>query len=184
MGTTKAPIGPFVVKASPQGERPSHMQPYKPDSVESSHPSGTHVAACLVRPTRRHRTSSPRTPPYSALHRVGFAWPSCHHDAGALLPHHFTVASGDGVPSPECCVISVALSRGSPRLDVIQHPALRCPDFPRWARRRLRRPPTATTRAAAQVYQRPEPQPRLPGQGCSPTGRSSGKKHAASCSDP
>lgn len=47
-----------------------------------------------MRPTRRHRTSSPRTPPYSALHRVGFAWPPCHHDAGALLPHHFTVAAG------------------------------------------------------------------------------------------
>ena len=47
-----------------------------------------------MRPTRRHRTSSPRAPPYSALHRVGFAWPPCHHDAGALLPHHFTVAAG------------------------------------------------------------------------------------------
>ena len=32
---------------------------------------------------------------------------------------------------PACCVISVALSLGFPPLDVIQHPALWCPDFPR-----------------------------------------------------
>jgi hypothetical protein len=27
-----------------------------------------------------------------ALHRVGFAWPPRHRDAGALLPHLFTLA--------------------------------------------------------------------------------------------
>jgi hypothetical protein len=27
-----------------------------------------------------------------ALHRVGFAWPPRRRDAGALLPHHFTLA--------------------------------------------------------------------------------------------
>jgi hypothetical protein len=32
----------------------------------------------------------------SALHRVGLAWPPCHHGAGALLPHHFTIAAGRG----------------------------------------------------------------------------------------
>ncbi len=52
------------------------------------------VAGRLVRPTRRLRASSPQTPPYSALHRVGLAWPPCHHGAGALLPHHFTFATG------------------------------------------------------------------------------------------
>ena len=26
------------------------------------------------------------------LHRTGFTWPPCHHDAGALLPHLFTFA--------------------------------------------------------------------------------------------
>jgi len=29
--------------------------------------------------------------PYSALLRVGFAWPPRYRDAGALLPHHFTL---------------------------------------------------------------------------------------------
>src|SRR5690606_38747130 len=29
--------------------------------------------------------------PYLALLQVGFAWPPCYQDAGALLPHHFTL---------------------------------------------------------------------------------------------
>ena len=37
---------------------------------------------------------------------------------------------------PACCVFSVALSLGFPPLDVIQHPALRCPDFPQDLRQR------------------------------------------------
>ncbi len=45
---------------------------------------------------------------------------------------------------PACCVFSVALSLGFPPLDVIQHPALWCPDFPRSCARRG----PATTRAA------------------------------------
>ena len=52
------------------------------------------VAGRLVRPTRRHQASNLQTSPYSALHRVGLARPPCHHDAGALLPHLFTVAAG------------------------------------------------------------------------------------------
>jgi hypothetical protein len=58
------------------------------------------------------------------LHRVGFAWPACRHAAGALLPHHFTLA-GDG-PHVRARrlggVISVALSRGFPRVGSPDHP--------------------------------------------------------------
>src|SRR5207344_3542713 len=64
------------------------------------------------------------------LHRVGFTQPACHQTAGALLPHLFTVAAE---PRPCGCVVSVALSLGFPPLAVSQHPALRCPDFPRVA---------------------------------------------------
>ena len=85
------------------------------------------VTERLMRPTRRLQASNLQTPLYSALHRVGLARPPCHHDAGALLPHLFTFAAGE----PACCVFSVALSLGFPSLDVIQHPALWCPDFPR-----------------------------------------------------
>jgi len=64
-----------------------------------------------------------------ALHRVGFAWPPRHRGAGALLPHHFNLA---GPPVADVGgVISVALSRGFPRVGVTDHRALWCPDFPR-----------------------------------------------------
>jgi hypothetical protein len=31
--------------------------------------------------------------PYVTLLQAGFGQPTCHHDAGALLPHHFTLAA-------------------------------------------------------------------------------------------
>jgi|WetSurMetagenome_2_1015567.scaffolds.fasta_scaffold238496_2 hypothetical protein len=97
--------------------------------------------------------------------------------------------------TPACCVISVALSRGFPLLDVIQHPALRCPDFPRRPRRsasprlpRLHhgfyhRPPAHSEKRSA---------PHPPGGGqAAPSrpdtryaSRSSGKKQAASWPSP
>ena len=47
-------------------------------------------------------------------------------DAGELLPHRFTLTG------PEAGgLFSVALSRGSPRVAVNNHPALRSPDVPR-----------------------------------------------------
>ena len=45
--------------------------------------------------------------------------------AGALLPHRFTLT-----PIHRGGLFSVALSRGSPLVDVIHHPALWSPDFP------------------------------------------------------
>src|SRR5215207_7152833 len=85
------------------------------------------------------RAASPRPcVPYSTLLRVGFTEPAGHPAAGALLPHRFTLtallAQGGGL-------LSVALSCGSPRLAVGQHPALWRPDFPR---------PRRTGAAAAQ----------------------------------
>lgn len=63
----------------------------------------------------------------SAWSCTGWGLPchSCHQKCGELLPRHFTLtciaASG---------IFSVALSVALLRLDVIQHPTLRCPDFP------------------------------------------------------
>src|ERR1700730_5090422 len=50
-------------------------------------------------------------------------------DAGALLPHRFTLTCA-GKPAIGG-LFSVALSCGSPRLGVTQHPALWSPDVPR-----------------------------------------------------
>ena len=83
-----------------------------------------------------HRTGSPAFD--STLLRVGFTKPPGHPDAGALLPHRFTLPCSRAA---RCRVVraigglfSVALSCGSPRLAVSQHPALRSPDFPRCQR--------------------------------------------------
>ncbi|CCH20440.1 hypothetical protein MILUP08_45322 [Micromonospora lupini str. Lupac 08] len=57
--------------------------------------------------------------------------------AGGLLPHRFTLTVPVGVGG----LFSVALSRGSPRVAVNNHPALWSPDVPRrraGARRRDR----------------------------------------------
>ena len=55
-------------------------------AIERGGPRGP--AAYLGLGGQRHR-------PCLALHRVGFAWPARRRAAGALLPHHFTLA-GDG----------------------------------------------------------------------------------------
>ena len=62
--------------------------------------------------------------PYLVLLRMGFTKPANHLTAGALLPHRFILTGKAGG------LFSVALSLGSPPLDVIQHPALRSSDFP------------------------------------------------------
>ena len=116
---------------------------YKPSSVASVHLSRTAVAHSLVRPTRGSYGIGPtpvsrrRLALYLALLRAGFGQPVCLHTAGALLPHHFTLARhslGDG---GRC--VSVPLSVGSPRLGVTQRPALRSSDFPHPPSPRLRR---------------------------------------------
>src|SRR5262252_8495561 len=48
--------------------------------------------------------------------------------AGGLLHHRFTLTAR---PEPGGGLFSVALSRGSPRVGVTDHPALRSPDLPR-----------------------------------------------------
>jgi len=73
------------------------------------------------------------------LHRAGLAEPACLQDRWWALtppfhpcPHRDDVAAAGGL-------LSVALSLGFPRLDAVQRPALRCPDFPRRRRRRSSR---------------------------------------------
>src|SRR3954469_14360852 len=50
--------------------------------------------------------------------------------AGALLPHRFTLTCARPEERAIGGLFSVALSCGSPRLAVSQHPALRSPDLP------------------------------------------------------
>ena len=74
-------------------------------------------------------------PPYLVLLRVGFTESRCHHRDWCALTAPFhpyqtrCTAVIRSVHGPGG-LFSVALSLGSPPLDVIQHPALRSPDFP------------------------------------------------------
>ena len=78
--------------------------------------------------------------------------------AGGLLHHRFTLT-----PRPEARggLLSVALSRGSPRVGVTHHPALRSPDFPR-----RRRSVDRAAAVARPTHPRPQrsggPDPRRP----------------------
>jgi hypothetical protein len=101
----------------------------KPDSVVDGHLSGVGVAAGLVRSTRDVAGGPPC--PCSTLLRVGFAEPS--RSPGMLVVSYTTVSPLPVLRRPEAIggLLSVALSIGSPRLGVTQHPALRSPDFPR-----------------------------------------------------
>jgi hypothetical protein len=104
----------------------------KPGSVESNHSSGICVAANLEQPTRKAR--GPRVEHLRARPSLfGLAPDGVYLAAsgcpsrGALLPHHFTLArSLRNVGG----LLSVALSVGSRRPDVIWRPARWSPDFP------------------------------------------------------
>jgi hypothetical protein len=102
----------------------------------SSHPS--RLAAGPLGPAAYLELGGQRQRSCLALHRVGFAWPPRRRDAGALLPHLFTLACArlswgraiggvflwhcpaafaGSVPRPPCPAVSGLSSRGrlSPR---------------------------------------------------------------------
>jgi hypothetical protein len=111
----------------------------KPDSVSpvtrgGGHPSRPGVAAGLVRPTRRlgraalERLRGGPGPAFLGLAPGGvYLAAPVTRGAGGLLHHRFTLTW----PHRPGGLFSVALSRGSPRVAVNNHPALRSPDFPR-----------------------------------------------------
>lgn len=101
------------------------------------HPSRPAVAGRLQRPTRRHRAGSPQasapgrhlavTPLLGLAPGGVYRATPVTRGAGGLLPHRFTLTVPVGVGG----LFSVALSRGSPRVAVNNHPALWSPDVPR-----------------------------------------------------
>jgi hypothetical protein len=98
------------------------------------HPSTTYVAARLQRSTRElGRAALKHSLSDLAPGGVCRAAPVTRC-AGGLLHHRFTLTA----PGPRAAhggLFSVALSRGSPRVGVTHHLALRSPDVPRWTRR-------------------------------------------------
>src|SRR5271154_429320 len=125
--------------------RPGSVRPL---ARGDGHPSGTAVADSLVRSTREHRAGRPRTLaqgtaiPLLTLLRVGFTEPP---QSPATLVVSYTAVS----PLPPRWrgggLFSVALSRGSPRVGVTDHPALWSPDLPHRACARRDRPADSPT---------------------------------------
>lgn len=96
------------------------------------HPSPSAVADALQRSTRKlgraalERFLSDLAP--GGVCRAAEVTPG----AGGPLPHRFTLTAGEHSGAlTNGGLFSVALSRGSPRVGVTDHPALRSPDFPR-----------------------------------------------------
>ena len=107
----------------------------KPGSVEDNHSSRSCVTAALKQPTRKH--AGP-TLHFRATSLFGLApggvcrAVECCHRRGALLPHHFTLASTRRRVSTRCFggLLSVALSVGSRPPGVTWHLVHWSPDFP------------------------------------------------------
>src|SRR5256886_6629941 len=124
--------------------------PVPPAWRGGGHPSRPTVAGKLQRPTRRHRAGRPQSPAQAPASRrkpsgpcSGWGLPSHPGHPGcwwALTPpfHPYRVPAGAGRGG----LLSVALSRGSPRVAVSNHPALWSPDVPRQGRS-----PDATARS-------------------------------------
>ena len=102
------------------------------------HPSRAAVADGLVRSTRGHRAGSPQTlaqapkGPLDLAPGGVYLAVSVTCDAGGLLHHRFTLTLQ---PKPKGGLLSVALSRGSPRVGVTDHPAVWSPDLPHRSQR-------------------------------------------------
>ena len=82
----------------------SHQRVSKPDPVWRDHPSQRnhrlrrdHV---LRSPAAYLDLAGPGHRSYLALHQVGFTRPPRHRDAGALLPHLFTIACAPHEAAP------------------------------------------------------------------------------------
>ena len=132
------------------GSRPVSRILSGPDGPDG-HPSGAVVTDDLGAVYPRTRAGRPRTSarePEGSLFDLApggvYLAARITPAAGGLLHHRFTLTTANGGG-----LLSVALSRGSPRVGVTDHPALWSPDFPR----------TRAERGSATVW--PTPPPRV-----------------------
>ena len=141
-----------AIKADESGCTPGSVPRFPRGSRGDGHPSRTGVATGLVRSTRglgRAALDRPRRVTFEKAAPLDLAPGGVYLAAqvtlgtGGLLHHRFTLTEGrtDTVPGG---LLSVALSRGSPRVAVSHHPALWSPDVPREA-------PEGSTRPSARL---------------------------------
>jgi hypothetical protein len=163
----------MIMNAQPQARAWAAGEPAcRPGSVHQpkladGHPSRAAVAGSLVRSTHEHRAGRPQTLAQAVRpkpHGPSDLAPGGVYlaaritpGAGGLLHHRFTLTPGWAKGG----LLSVALSRGSPRVGVTDHPALRSPDLPHRVSPRRGRP-AGSPAAASSIGAR---QPFLAGKG-------------------
>jgi hypothetical protein len=128
------------VRAWAAGESACRPGSVRPLARAGGHPSRTAVAGSLMRSTREHRAGRPQSLaqertaagalPLDLAPGGVYRAAQVTLSAGGLLHRRFTLTPGVA----EGGLFSVALSRGSPRVGVTDHPALWSPDLPRHAR--------------------------------------------------
>src|SRR5215207_7102087 len=125
---TQAPSGERSQSGNREGSRrrePSRELACKPDSVVSSHPS--------KRPTWTSAGNLQTVLLGLASGGVCLAASSPRRRCALTAPFQPCLSATAQVRHGRGRCVSVALSRGFPRVGVTDHPALRCPDFPRRA---------------------------------------------------
>ena len=135
------PEGTAWEKVGQTGNENEREPADKPGSVEGNHPSGTHVAVRLKRPTRKPLRAAgagpmPRALPYLVLLQVGFAVPPSVA-TGAVRSYRTVSPLPAGLTTDIGGLLSVALSVGSRPPGITWHLALRSPDFPLQIAQRL-----------------------------------------------
>jgi hypothetical protein len=126
------------------GESACRPGSVRPLARGGGHPSGTAVAGSLMRSTREHRAGHPRSlaqgtagSPLDLAPGGVYRAAAVTCGAGGLLHRRFTLTPRTRTRGG---LFSVALSRGSPRVGVTDHPALWSPDLPHRACARRDRP--------------------------------------------
>lgn len=123
----------LLLAAGPSWRRMQNEPACKPDPVPPGGPGAAtiHLGPSLPTASSDLPGSSggpPSNAPCLTLLRVGFTEP--RWSPSALVVSYTTVSPLPGAEAPGG-LLSVALSRGSPRVGVTHHPALWSPDFPR-----------------------------------------------------
>ena len=138
LGRTSWPVSRILCTGRLAASRPAVIHLDLPSPAGSSG-----LPAGIGRATLDRLRSTPETGvPLGLAPGVVYLAAPVTRDAGGLLHHRFTLT-----PLTRGGLFSVALSRGSPRVAVSNHPALRSPDFPRRARHRARRDRPASSSA-------------------------------------
>ncbi len=173
-GSRATPANP-VNPVPPDGKRGWRSRPVSRilfPAISRSSGRRPSISACRRRQAPaaypQARAGNPRTPAQTPWRPLGLAPGGVYlaapvtRGAGGLLHHRFTLARPANRSGG---LFSVALSRGSPRVAVSNHPALWSPDFPRRGLPRRGRPADSSTGSSLAIAGARPTRPGLRGSG-------------------